>query len=275
MRMLAITSSIVAFKNNPDTLRRAIESFIKTDLAIKLYVIDNSPSDEIRKVCKDGRVEYIFNNRNLGFGAGHNIAIRRSVDESAYHLVLNPDVFFSQGTLESLYDFMEDNKDIGLVMPNVRYSDGSTQYLCKLLPTPLDFVIRSAFLKNIESLSGDKYYNYELRFSGYDEIMDVPSLSGCFMFIRNEVFGRVGMFDERFFIHFEDIDLTRRIFKHYRTVYYPGAVVYHEKDPARSLKMLSCLTASYIKYFNKWGWFFDKERDGINKKTLEKLKVLR
>lgn len=270
--MFAITASIVTYKNNTDTLKKAIGSFLDTDLPVRLYVIDNSPSDEIGSICDDERIEYVFNNGNIGFGAGHNIAIRRSVRESEYHLVLNPDIHFPRGAAEALYDFMEQNKEIGLVMPKVCYPDGSIQYLCKLLPTPSDFILRRPSLKLLQIIFRDKHDYYCLRHTGYGDIMDVPSLSGCFMFIRGKVFDRIGMFDERFFLHFEDIDFTRRISAFYRTVYYPKAVVFHEKKEDKSLRMLYYMAFSFIKYFNKWGWFFDRERDAINKNTLERLK---
>lgn len=95
----------------------------------------------------DNKIIYIFNNANLGFGKGHNIALRKSIEENiSYHLVLNPDVYFEEGVLEELYNFMEENQDVGLVMPKVLYSDGRLQHLCKLLPTPFDLFGRR-FLK--------------------------------------------------------------------------------------------------------------------------------
>jgi hypothetical protein len=114
---------------------------------------------------------------------------------------------------------------------------------------------------------------YELKFTGYDKIMEVPYLSGCFMFIRTEVLKKVGLFDERFFMYLEDTDLPRRIHRVSKTVYYPGVSIYHEygKGSYKNPKLLKYHLDSVIKYFNKYGWLFDKERDEINKKTLEKL----
>lgn len=270
--MLAITSSIVVYKNDINILKKTVGSFLDTDLAVRLYLIDNSPSDAIREICKDERVEYIFNDRNLGFGAGHNMAMRKTGGRSLYHLVLNPDVFFPQGVLESLFNFMEQDKGVGLVMPKVCFPDNSLQYLCKLLPAPYDFILRRPSFRALRAIFRDKYDNYDLKTVSYNRIMDVPSLSGCFMFIRSDVFGKAGMFDERFFMHFEDIDFTRRIRRYYRTVYYPEAVVYHDKAGGKSLKELCHLTASFVKYFNKWGWAFDEERKRINRDILEKLR---
>jgi GT2 family glycosyltransferase len=274
--MKSINVSIVLFKNDKDLVKKAIYSCVKSFLINKVYLIDNSSTDTLSCLASlDIRIEYIFNNANLGFGKAHNIALKRSIEENIpYHLVLNPDVYFEKGVLEELYNFMEANKDIGLVMPKVLYPDGNIQYLCKLLPTPLDlfgrrFLNFGPFKKIVEK----RNEVYELRFTGYDKIMEVPYLSGCFMFIRTEVLKKVGLFDERFFMYLEDTDLSRRIHRVAKTVYYPYVYIYHEygKGSYKSLKLLYYHIKSAIKYFNKYGWFFNKEREEINKRILKKL----
>jgi GT2 family glycosyltransferase len=274
--MYDVVAAIVTFRNSKDILKKAIDSFLNAGLKTYLYVIDNSPADDLRSVCSGERVEYIFNNKNFGFGAGHNIAIGKSIGESKYHLVLNPDIFFEPGILEKLFNFMEENKEVGLVMPKICYTDGSTQYLCKLLPTPIDLILRRFNLKILRAIFKKRLQNYELRFTGYGKIMDVPHLSGCFMFIRTEALSRVGLFDERFFMYLEDVDLGRRIHKCYRTMYYPEVSVFHEyeKGSYKNSKLLIYHLWSAARYFNKWGYFFDKERREINKKIVEKLKTL-
>jgi hypothetical protein len=102
--------------------------------------------------------------------------------------------------------------------------------------------------------------------------MDVPYLSGCFMFFRNAALEKSGLFDERFFMYFEDTDLTRRMHRHYRTVYYPHTYICHEyrKDSYKSLRLLGIHILSAVKYFFKWG-VIDRERKIINAAVLEKL----
>ena len=271
--MYQITSSIVTYKNNPEVLRKSVDSFLKTDLHVKLYIVDNSASNELKKHCLDRRIEYIFNGRNLGFGAGHNIAIDKAMLETTkYHLVLNPDVCFEKGTLERIYDFMERNRDIGLLMPKICDFDNSTQHLCKLLPAPADLIIRRINSKILNFLFRKRIYRYELRFKNHDNIIEAPHLSGCFMFMREKVFEKVGFFDRRFFMYLEDVDFSRRIHKRYRTVYWPEVVAYHQhtRHSYNNLKALGYHIFSGIKYFNKWGWFYDKERNNINRTVLKK-----
>jgi GT2 family glycosyltransferase len=189
--------------------------------------------------------------------------------QSPYHLILNPDVSFEPRVISELIDFMEDNPEVGLVTPKIRFPDGNLQYLCKLLPTPWDLIGRRFF----PFLSACKQRNriYEMRFADYDEIMDVPFLSGSFMLIRTRAIQEVGMFDERYFLYMEDADLCRRIGEKYRTVYYPKVSITHAYKMAsyKELKLLYQHMRSAILYFNKWGWLKDKKRSRINQKAIK------
>lgn len=269
----SITASIVVYKNDRKLLHQAIKSFLNTQLPVHLYIVDNSPTNSLRDICEDKRCTYIFNNANLGFGAAHNVAMRQVLDISEYHLVLNPDVYFDATTLEKLYAFMQNQQDTGLVMPKVLYPDGSDQYLCKLLPTPFDLFLRRFMKWNKVKLEKNNNL-FELRFTGYNKQMEVPYLSGCFMFLRTSALKEVGLFDEDIFMYTEDADLSRRVHLKYRTIFFPGAVIYHHfaKGSHKSKKLLWHAIYGNCVYFNKWGWFFDKERDKINKETLAKLR---
>jgi len=172
-----VAASIVTFKNDKNVLEKAIYSFLKADLRKILYVIDNSPTDELRGVCARDNVEYIFAGHNTGFGAGHNIAIKKMIGRSKYFLILNPDIYFNEGTLETLFGFMRDNEDVGLVMPKVLYPDTSLQYLCRLLPSPYDMLLRKMDFKILNSLFSARKDRYELKFADYNKSMDVPYLS--------------------------------------------------------------------------------------------------
>ena len=88
-----VIGSIVAYKSNPAELEQAIRSFVNTTLRVKMLVVDNSPTEILGPVCRRLGTEYLYTGRNCGFGAGHNIAIRKT-STAKYHLVLNPDVQF-------------------------------------------------------------------------------------------------------------------------------------------------------------------------------------
>jgi GT2 family glycosyltransferase len=268
--MKDLSASIVIYKNSPPVLTKTINSFLRSTSESKLYLIDNSPTDALRNLVTDPRIVYRFNNRNVGFGAGHNAILREIMSESKYHIILNPDVYFDEDVIDKLYRFIDQHPEIGQVMPKVLYPDGTLQPLCKLLPTP-KMLIKRRFLNFNKSYFEKENYRYELRFSGYDKIMDVPFLSGCFMFLRTEVLKKVGLFDERFFLYTEDTDLSRRIHKHYRTVYFPKVTIfhYHQRGSYRNVWLLWCNIKSAVRYFNKWGWTHDTEREFFNQRTIQ------
>jgi GT2 family glycosyltransferase len=93
------------------------------------------------------------------------------------------------------------------------------------------------------------------------------------MFFRTSALETIGFFDEIFFMYPEDIDITRRMHRIYKTMYYPEVSIIHAHtaESYKNLKMFFIHILNIIKYFNKWGWFFDKERREINKKVLREL----
>ena len=101
-----VTCSLVLYQNDPEQVRSCIQSVLSSDLSVRLMVIDNSPLDQLRETVSAAGTDYYFSGRNLGFGAGHNIAIRKLLGESDYHLIVNPDVRFGPEVLTALYQFM-------------------------------------------------------------------------------------------------------------------------------------------------------------------------
>ena len=260
-----LTASIVTYNTDPAELSKAIRSCLDSSVSVNLVVVDNSPTDRIGYLCQSLNVKYIHTGHNLGFGTAHNIAIREN-GGSKYHLILNPDVEFGQDVLPELFDFMEINPNVGLVMPRVLYPDGSSQPLCKRLPSPAD-ILAKRFLSRVPLRTvKDRLAAFELGDRPQECILSVPYLSGCFMLVRRGAIEDIGAFDERFFMYFEDLDLTRRIHQRYRTVYYPWQSITHrhEMGSYKSARLLYCGLRSAVQYFNKWGWIWDSERSLIN-----------
>jgi hypothetical protein len=108
--------------------------------------------------------------------------------------------------------------------------------------------------------------NYLLLNKDYSSPMNIPNLPGCFMFVRTNVLIEIGGFDEKFFLYVEDVDLTRRLHEKSITLYYPKIVIKHSlaRGSYKETKLALYHIASAIHYFNKWGWFNDRERIAIN-----------
>ena len=256
--------SIVLYRPDWEQVSALTHALLQSQRVNRVYWIDNSPQAAEQLPLQSERIQYQHNPTNLGYGAAHNIAIRESIyDNIPFHLVINPDIILDAKELDRMLDFVSQNPLVGSLMPKVTYPNGQLQYLCKLLPTPLD-VFGRRFLP--ASWTAQRNHQYEMRASGYDKIMNIPYLSGCFMLLRTEAVKQARLFDERFFMYPEDMDLTRRIHRNYLTVYFPYATIIHnhEKASYKSLKMLWIHMVNMCRYFNKWGWFRDKERQLFN-----------
>lgn len=255
---LKVTSCIVLYKNDIEILKEVIYSFLNTNLNVHLYLVDNSPTDYLKILQDDIRIEYIYNPGNPGFGAAHNIAIKKAFElNSTYHLVLNPDVYFEKGTLEKIQEFMDKNLNIGQLMPKVTYPNGEIQYLCKTNPTLFDLFARGFMPNFLKKIYKKRMDRYEYKDQNYNDIIyDIPYLSGCFMFLRTETLKKVGYFDDKIFMYLEDADLTRRFLKVSRTVYFPKAHIFHHfaKLTHKKVKFKWITVQSAFIYFNKWGW---------------------
>lgn len=268
--MYRISASIVAYKNHPDELAVAIRSVYSAPIPVLCTVIDNSPAPDLRACAEANGAQYVFPGKNLGFGAGHNVALRENLRCAHYQLVLNPDVSFGAEVLPALCDFMDAHPAVGLVMPKILNRDGGEQRLCKLLPTPLDLIARR-FLGTLGArIFKARMDNYELRRLDMEQPREVPSLSGCFTFIRSSVLDKVGIFDERYFMYMEDVDLCRRIGSRAKTVFYPRVAVTHgyAKGSYRSFRLLRHHVRSAIRYFSKWGWFRDRDTTVLNQRVV-------
>lgn len=277
---MKLSASIVLYQTNLTPLKKVIDSYFacKSE-ALQLLLVDNSPTDVLKSVVTmypDKEIHYIFNNENMGYGKAHNIAIKKSMEQGLpYHIVLNPDVVIQEGALEKLTLYMNEHPEVGNIMPKIIYPNGQLQYLCKLLPSPIDLIFRRfiPFKKWRDKIN----QKYELHSFRYDKKINIPNLSGCFMFLRTKALEKVGLFDENIFMYLEDIDLNRRIHRAYKTIFFPEAVVVHEYQKAsyKNIKLLKAHIKSAIYYFNKYGWFFDKERKKVNKKTLRDIDTLK
>ncbi|WP_431293713.1 glycosyltransferase [Pedobacter sp. P26] len=215
---MSLAISIVLFENG-DELDGAIESVLAINANLQLYLIDNSPTDLLKRYANDKRITYVYNGKNHGYGRAHNIALHHALNQKIkYHLVMNPDICFSGGTVEAIIKYMDANLEVGALIPRVYYESGRLQRLCKLLPTPFDLIGRR-FLSNTQ-WAARQNAKYELNKFDYDKILNIPCLSGCFMFLRTAALEKTGLFDERFFMYLEDYDLARRINRFYRTVFF-------------------------------------------------------
>ena len=166
-----LTVSIVTYKTPIPELKKCFDS-LQSEVVDRIFVIDNSSKDYLANFCRiKKRVEYIAS-KNIGYGAAHNIAIRKAIEfGSKYHLVLNSDVYFEPNVLNHLIAYMEERNGVAMVQPNIIYPDGSLQYTCRLLPTPANLIFRRFLPKKmVESMN----YKYLLKMFDHKSELNVP-----------------------------------------------------------------------------------------------------
>lgn len=267
MNPYQVSASIVAYENDPAELVTAIRSVLDSRLRVSCTVIDNSKSSSLRECVVEAGATYIHAGANLGFGAGHNFVLRPHLETSEFCLILNPDIESPPEVIDALYDFMRKHPEVGLVMPKILYPDGSEQHLCRRLPAPHDLITRRFLGRVGRGIFKKQLARYELSEIDRNKAWEVPCLSGCFMFARSSVLKDVGLFDERYFMYMEDFDLCRRIGRRAKAVFYPFISVKHgyAKGSYANAVLLRHHLRSAVRYFTKWGWYFDRDRRALNR----------
>lgn len=274
---MKISASIVTYHTDAEELVQCIRCLIRNNV-IDIWIADNSPegvdTDAFAKRYFPGtsiNLHYIHLPHNPGYGTAHNKAIQQAAGLGFNaHIVLNSDIKFDNDAVKRLADLLESDEHIGQISPKIVSPDGSQQYSQRLLPTPLD-VFGRRFLPAFVMRSRNRRYMLTER--NDNTSADIPYHQGSFMIFRMSALKEVGGFDERFFMYPEDIDITRRIHQNYITLYYPHVTVIHDHRAAsyKNLRMLRIHCVNMIRYFNKWGWFFDSERRRFNRRTLREM----
>ncbi len=220
--MVSISVIIVNF-NARYFLKNCIYSVLSSDIAeeIEIIVVDNDSKDgSCEMLDKDfPNIKTLRNSENEGFGKANNRGVK--IAQGAYILILNPDTILTETTLSEMLIFSKKQNDFGAA--GVQFLDGSGKYLPESKRNFPDLKVAGAKL-----LGYSKYYyaNHIDR----DAVAEVDILTGAFMFVKKEVYDKIGGFDEDFFMYGEDIDLSYRITKAgYRNFYMGTNKVLHFK----------------------------------------------
>ena len=266
--MADINIIIVNYKMK-DQIDRCLASlladFVGDTVSVHIVVVDNASHDGIETLLKEKypSVQCIAQSENIGFGRAQNVGIASA--ESKYHFVLNPDTYFYPGehTLKKLYDFMEANPRVGVVGPKILYPDGSLQYSCYRFPT---------FWQPIFSRTqwgqkgrGKKMHEFLLmKDFDHNRAMPVDWVMGSAMLVRSDAMKQVGLFDDRFWMYYEDSDWCRRMWEAGWAVYYVPSIKIehvHNRDSAKIPGAFKALiknnlarvhVMSWLKYMWKW-----------------------
>lgn len=229
-----LTISIVTFNPDFDELKKTLDSLQTAahqfaPCSFSITIVDNSSSEEVASFLllsyPDLPVKLIQGQGNIGFGRAHNLAMQQMGE---FHLILNPDIQIDPDVLINALAFMRAHENCGLVSPHAVWPNGQRQYLCKRYPAIFDLIIRGFAPKIISSLFSRRLKRYELQAETDDVVFwNPPIVSGCFMFFRSSGLKETGGFSDKFFLYFEDFDLSLRAVKKMDTAYVPTVRVVH------------------------------------------------
>lgn len=255
-------ASIVLYYHRYDDIKKTLESLLSCQFTKKIILVDNGGSAWANELNND-KIIYIQSPKNGGFGYGHNLAIQKYAKDSEFFLICNPDVYFDGRQLDKLVEIAKFRSE-GLFSPKILYPNGGNQYGQRLLPTPLNLFARRFMPSYADKL--DEVYLLKNKI--FDKPSFVPVCSGCFMLFRSSALLELGGFDDRYFMYLEDFDLSRRCAVKFGNCFVPDVYIYHEHGQGsyRNKTLLKYHIQSAIRYFNKWGWWFDAERMILNKK---------
>lgn len=265
-----LSVSIVIYRPNVSQLEATISSLatacgtlraMRPDFPISFYLVNNDdanvPVAMLNALTAAGiDCDVISGHGNVGYGRGHNLALDRSV--RAFHLILNPDVVLAANALATCLHFFERHGEVGLLTPWIGTEAGVQQHLCRRYPSLLDLFIRGFAPHGIRRLASARLALYEMRdlINDHDIAWDPPIVSGCFMFFRTDVLKKLGGFDSRYFLYFEDYDLSLRTHDVARVAYVPTVRVIHHGGGAsrKGFAHIRMFAASAIKFYNRFGW---------------------
>lgn len=245
-------SGCIVTHNNMGTINDTLTTLLNEtkEMPFKLYVVDNLSTDGTCEFIRKNfpQVELIETHKNDGFGAGHNFILH--LLQSKYHAIINPDIIIKGDEIAKMAKRMDEDDSIGMISPKICFPDGRIQILGKKNPT-IKYLAASRMRSEEPSEILKEYARLN---ENLDEEMYIENATGCFMFVRTDLFKKLGGFDKRYFMYFEDCDLTREINKTSKVLYYPKAVIYHVwgRDSKKNFKLMMVQINSMIKYLLKW-----------------------
>jgi len=258
-------SILIVNWNTRQALIDCLESVFKTigQCSFEVWVVDNGSEDDSEQAVRTlfPQVHLIVNERNIGFAAANNQALKEA--KGRYVMLLNSDTVLVEGSVGTLLNFMENNPEAGICCGQLLNADGTKQNSIANIPTLATEILSKSLLRRI----------FPGRFPGKEhdirEPIEVESVIGACMMVRKKAIDEVGCMDERFFFFLEETDWCSRMRKKgWKILFHPKAMIYH----MQGLSAKKVRVEAKIEYWRSRYIFFEKEYGrtymGVLKSTL-------
>lgn len=260
-------SIIILNYKSKGLLRQCLRGILKSPIksSYEIIVVDNASNDGTPAMisAEFPTIRCIASPINTGFGQGNNLGIK--VSSGRYVAIMNPDLAILDNALDRLVAYLDTHQDVGIVGPKLANPDGSTQFSCYRYPTPMIPIYRRTLLGR--TVAGKRALaNYLMTDFDHKTERDVDWLLGACLVMRRSVLDKIGLFDKRFFLYFEDTDLCRRVHEAgMRVVYNPtiSIVHYHRRlsaDGSLVSSLFNEVTRIHIMSAIKYFWKYHSEK---------------
>ncbi len=265
MKMISV---IIVSYNTAPLLRRCLQNLFnyREKIDMEVFVVDNNSHDNSAAMVKREFSEVILieNDKNLGFAAANNQAWKLSSGD--YILLLNPDAFVTRGAVRSAVEFMELTPNSGICGGSLEKPDGNPDPSARKFPT---------YINKFFTLSGlQSRFPHSRLFAGHEfghadrsQVMEVDWIPGTFALYRQKMLIKTNLFDERFYIYYEETDLCRTCHIHGWKVYFlPSARVIHvggASSQTREEKHFDQKALQVTSFRMRSEWLYHRKTNGL------------
>lgn len=237
--MQKIIISILHYNKIEDTID-CLKSLLKLDLSnidVETIVLDNGSEKELKinatEFSKIG-LSVVRSGQNTGFAKGHNLIYEKVQDKKFdYFLILNNDCTLEKDSINKLIDALEDN-GVGVAVPKIYFTKGYEFHSSRYKEGEKGKVFWYAGGKmDWEHVMSRHIGIDEVDEGQYEKLQQVDFATGACSLIKKEVIEKVGLFDEKYFLYYEDADLSQRIIRAgFKIIYQPKSIAWHNNAGA-------------------------------------------
>lgn len=234
--MKHVVISLLNFNGKKNTLDclGSLRNIRRDNFKLTIVIVDNASKEEIG--LKSGTIGdipsvVIKNKKNLGFSGGHNVAIQYALENGAdYVLTLNNDTYVNRDFLTELLKIAEKNNSVGILVPKIYFASGFEFHKDRYSQKEQGRVFwYGGGRMDWANVLGHNRGVDEIDRGQYDKTEETEIATGCCMLVKKEVFKNVGLFDDKYFLYYEDSDLSVRARKKcFKIIYVPSSIIWHK-----------------------------------------------
>ncbi len=240
--MKHVVISLLNFNGKKNTLDclESLKNVKRDGFKLTIVIVDNASTDGSLKGIQNSKFKIqnhnlkfkiVANKENLGFSGGHNTAIQYAFeDEADYVLLLNNDTYVDPDFLVELLKVAEEDKSVGILTPKIYFAPGFEYHKNRYSENEIGKILWYAGAKmDWKNINGLHRGVDELDKGQFDKTEETELATGCCMLIKKEVFEKVGILDHRYFLYYEDADLSIKAKKKgFKVVYVPKSIIWHK-----------------------------------------------